>query len=114
MSQALPTVDNFQELQQKYPEVAQAVQTAATKAVLDVEHHLGDLPGKEKADKARQQTIEILKKTYAGADMVFNFPAPVDYLVNEALIPLLPGLINWIVDLFNGGGEFHHGAGGVQ
>lgn len=114
MTQALPTVNNFQELQQQYPELAQAVQTAATKAVLDVEHHLGDLPGSDKAEKARQQTIEILKKTYAGADMVFNFPAPVDFLINEALIPLLPGLIDWIVGLFNGGGEFEHGAGGVQ
>lgn len=100
-------MNNFQELQNKYPQAAEAIKEVAEQAVLKAEATGAD--GPEKAEAARDAIIETMKATYDGADMFFDFPGPVDYLVKNALIPMLPGLIDWVVDLFNQNGVFQHG-----
>lgn len=94
-------ISNFEELQQSFPKEAQLLQTLVTKSVSDVEHHFADLEGIKKAELATEQSVELLQKTYDGIDLFANFPAPVDYLVKEVLIPLIPGMVDEIVALFN-------------
>lgn len=104
----------FSEFNLKYPQASAALQSLATAAVVEVEHHLGDSSGRDKSELARRHVIEMLRKSYDAADVFFDFPGPVDQLVKEVAIPLLPGLIDWVVGLFNSNGQFQHGAGGVQ
>ncbi|MEZ0374920.1 MAG: hypothetical protein ACAI44_37890 [Candidatus Sericytochromatia bacterium] len=109
-----PLPQNLEELQQMYPTHAAALQALVTKAVSSTEHHLADAPGAKKKELAQQQAIDLLEKTYDGAAMVFpGLGGPVAFLAKECLIPLIPGLIDWVVSLFNQTGVFAQGQKGV-
>jgi hypothetical protein len=70
-------------LRYESPKSADLLSTIVAAATKDIENQLGDLPSDEKKKLAEQQTIDLLRKVYNGADMVFNFHPAADFLVLE-------------------------------
>lgn len=109
------TPTNFEDLQKQFPQQAAVLQSLVTKAVSSTEHHLADAAGDKKKELAKVQAIDLLEKTYDGVAMVIPaMNGPVAFLAKEVLIPLIPDLIDWVVDLFNQTGVFGNSQQGVS
>lgn len=99
-STPMNAIKSLEDLEKIAPEAASVLKSMVTNSAKDVEHHFNDLPGDKKKELAQKQTEELLRKTYAFADLALNLPPLVD-LAADILLPLIPDAIDWAVDLLN-------------
>lgn len=97
---------NFQDIAKQVPEATALLQTLTTQAVIETEITMQDSTGEEKKKAAEEKVVKVLQQVYGAADLWFGFPAIVDKLAIDVLIPLIPGAIDGIVRMFNGTGIF--------
>lgn len=90
-------------------EVSEVLTTLVTANAVEVENHLGDLPGPQK----KQLVIEkVLSVIYDIADAFWlKFPDVIDNKVKQEYIP---DLVDNVVDWLNSAGLFKHNNGGVM
>ena len=97
--------ETLEQLEKLAPEAASILKSIVTSSAKEVEHHFNDLSGEKKKELAQQQTEELLKRTYAFADLALNLP-PLADLAADFLIPLIPDAIDWAVEMLNKTGIF--------
>lgn len=72
------------------PQRALAIQTFATSAAKDMEHHMADLPGEKKKELVTQQILDYIavgRLIYDGVDLFANIPGPLDTYIKDQVIP---------------------------
>lgn len=91
-----------------HPAEAALLQSAVTTSVQAVEKDGAGKTSDEKKAEAEALVIEVLRKTYQGADLFLNLHPGVDYIALELLIPLIPKAIDGVVKWLNDIGVFKH------
>lgn len=94
------------------PREAALVQSFVTKAVMETEHHLGDLPGEEKKELAAKAALESIQKLIKAGSPFFGAYAPLISIAAD-LLPFIYDAIDGIVDWLYETGDFQHQAEGV-
>lgn len=81
---------NFLTLKDERPEDAAAVHGVIIQSVKQAKQ---ENPSDDDAAEKRALTL-----AYEGLDLLLGFPGPVDYIVKDLVIPMLPGLIKWAME----------------
>ena len=86
-------MNNFLEFKDEKPEDAAAIHGMVIQSVKQAKAEYPDVS--EDAEK------RALALAYDGLDLLLNFPGPVDYIVKDLVIPMLPDLIKWAMEELN-------------
>ena len=81
------------------PEKAAAVQTALTQIAVQVEQENPHADSAEKEEAA-------LRLSYKALKLLIAVPGPIDFMVENFVIPNLPGFFEWITEQLHNLGVF--------